>query len=153
VLLALLIALQPAVAVAMSSSKTYQEHPAAQVSPPQEAAGPDLSSDAPKHFEAPAAPQAGETTFTFDPAARKAKFRVDDGWDLDQYLFADASPLDFYIDLKGFQPSDPARITLQVYDVDQAGAAGGLAGEHGNSATSTKSIAGRQAPTQPGSRG
>lgn len=68
----------------------------------------------------------GETTITYDFTANKARFKVDDGYDLDLYLFADSSPLDFYIDLQGFQPhpTEPALVTMRVWDVDQNGAPG-----------------------------
>jgi hypothetical protein len=90
--------------------------------------GPDTPQDAPNHSRVMAMTSvtAGETTVKFDPASRKAKFLVENGWDMDQYLFADSSPLDFYIDLQGYRP-DPTKsttITLRVFDVDQIGAPG-----------------------------
>jgi hypothetical protein len=73
-----------------------------------------------------AALAAGDTTVTYDAGARKVKLQVDDGYDLDQYLFADSSPLDFVLDLKGFKPKpgESVPITLRVWDVDQGGAPG-----------------------------
>jgi hypothetical protein len=95
--------------------------------PPPPPARPDSPADAPAGGQgAVSALAAGDTIITFDPSARKARFQVNDGWDLDQYLFSDSSPLDFYIDLKGFKPhpTEPAKVTMRVYDVDQAGAPG-----------------------------
>lgn len=87
----------------------------------------DSPADAPRQSArsraALAAP--GQTSLKFDDKARRATLTVDDGYDLDQYLFADSSPIDFEIDLQGLDPTpvggQPARLHLQVYDVDQAG--------------------------------
>ena len=64
-----------------------------------------------------------------------AAYRVDSGFDLDQYLFRESSPLDFSIDIPdSFGPVDAdghpapgnalygknALLTMRVYDVDQA---------------------------------
>lgn len=50
------------------------------------------------------------------------KFKVNEGWDLDQYLFKESSPIDIYIDVDDFKPdptiSPPPVLTLRVYDVD-----------------------------------
>ncbi|HEX6288526.1 MAG TPA: Calx-beta domain-containing protein, partial [Herpetosiphonaceae bacterium] len=56
----------------------------------------------------------------------KVTFRVNDGFDLDQYLYADSSPLNFEIDLKGYKvaPGKSAKVTLNVYDIDSAGGDG-----------------------------
>lgn len=79
-----------------------------------------------------AAATGGQTTTSVDVAGTEV-YRVDDGFDLDQYLFADGSPLDFSIDVsRDFGPVDvigrPAagnalfgktgRITIRVFDVD-----------------------------------
>jgi hypothetical protein len=87
----------------------------------------DSPADAPRQAArsraALAAP--GQTSLKFDDKARRATLTVDDGYDLDQYLFADESPIDFQIDLQGLDPNppggQPARLHLGVYDVDQAG--------------------------------
>jgi hypothetical protein len=52
------------------------------------------------------------------------KLRVEDGFDLDQYLFASSSPINFNLDLQGFKPDPvkPTVVTLRVFDVDQQGA-------------------------------
>ena len=84
---------------------------------------PDSPLNTPKRESQTSALAIGDTSVTHDAAAKKVKLRVSDGWDLDQYLFADSSPLDFYIDLKGFQPhpTQPTTLTMRVWDVDQAG--------------------------------
>jgi len=50
------------------------------------------------------------------------KFKVNEGWDLDQYLFKESSPIDFYIDVDDFKPdptiSPKPKLTLKVWDVD-----------------------------------
>jgi Domain of unknown function (DUF4785) C-terminal domain len=68
----------------------------------------------------------GGTEVTVNTQTKKATFRVSDGWDLDQYLYMGSSPLDFNIDMNGYQahPSDPSKVTLRVYDIDQQGAPG-----------------------------
>ena len=68
----------------------------------------------------------GATTVKYDAAARKATLRVDDGFELDQYLFSDSSPLTFDIDLRGIKPppGEAVPLTMRVFDVDQAGAPG-----------------------------
>jgi len=51
------------------------------------------------------------------------KFKVNEGWDLDQYLFKESSPIDFFIDIDDFA-LDPnftyttLPLTLAVWDVD-----------------------------------
>lgn len=90
-------------------------------------AAPDTPDSAPMHPPTPLQPTAGETIITYEVTTNgKVKFKVNDGWDLDQYLFANSSPLDFYIDLQGFKPhpTDPTQVTLRVWDVDQNGAPG-----------------------------
>ena len=83
-------------------------------------------------FGATAAGAVGETTFYIDQAGQGVR-RVEDGFDLDQYLFNSDGPVDFSIDVPGdFGPVDvdghPApgnvlygktgRITLRVFDID-----------------------------------
>lgn len=87
----------------------------------------DTPMDAPSHRMATMARSSGETYITYDVAgSKKVKFKVDSGYDLDQYLFIESSPINFSIDLQGFKPdpSKPTRVTLRVYDVDQNGASG-----------------------------
>ena len=123
-IMALLILAQPYALVARQTSapasQTLHETPTPTLIP---LAAPDSPADAPDQRARAATLQAGETTITYQLGSRKVKFQVSDGWDLDQYLFANSSPLDFYIDLQGFKPhpSKPAKVTLRVYDVDQAG--------------------------------
>jgi hypothetical protein len=88
----------------------------------------DGRADAPRHARAlAAAAAAGETTMTFDEGARRARLRIDAGYDLDQYRFADQSPITFQIDLEGLEPnpagSQPVKLRMGVYDVDQTGGA------------------------------
>jgi len=56
------------------------------------------------------------------------KFKVNEGWDLDLYLFLESSPIDFYIDVDDFKPdptiSPKPTLTLRVYDVDVQGTPG-----------------------------
>jgi hypothetical protein len=74
----------------------------------------------------------GETRVVFDQTGTQV-WAVVDGWDLDQYLFRDASPLNFAIDVdRDFGPVDAdghpvsgnvlfgltGRISLRVFDVD-----------------------------------
>lgn len=53
------------------------------------------------------------------------KFEVNEGWDLDKYLFLESSPIDFYIDVDDWKPdptiSPKPTLTLRVYDVDVQG--------------------------------
>jgi hypothetical protein len=62
----------------------------------------------------------------YSAAARKVTLRVDDGHELDQYLFSSSSPLTLNIDLRGFKPPAGKQVplTMRVFDVDQAGAPG-----------------------------
>lgn len=77
---------------------------------------------------------AGETTRSLDQAGVEV-FAVQDGYDLDQYLYRSASPLNFSIDLsRDFGPVDVeghpaagnalfgrhARLTLRAWDVDES---------------------------------
>ena len=65
--------------------------------------------------------QASQTTISYQLPV--VKFRVDSGDDLDQYLYGNMGPLDFYIDLQGFTPpvTQSTKITLKVWDIDEAG--------------------------------
>lgn len=69
-----------------------------------------------------------ETNLSFSRTDKKAIFKVDSGGDLDQYLYRDRSPIDFTIDLKGFNvdPSKTTKVTMRVYDVDQLGSSTSL---------------------------
>lgn len=92
--------------------------------------GGDLPRDAPKEkFEvSTASPQqlgssSSGTEFTPSTDADPwVKFRENEGWDLDQYLFKESSPIDFYIDVDDFKPdptiSPKPKLTLRVWDVD-----------------------------------
>ena len=91
----------------------------------------DLPADAPSRLTSSSAVQehtltTGGTEVTVSTQTKKATFRVSDGWDLDQYLYMGSSPIDFYIDMNGYQahPSQPSTVTLRVYDIDQQGAPG-----------------------------
>lgn len=68
----------------------------------------------------------GITRVTYDKTGHKVKFRVDSGYDLDQYLYRDSSPIEFSIDMKGYkvEPGKSAKLTLRVWDVDQDGSPG-----------------------------
>jgi len=65
----------------------------------------------------------GETKLVFDINQKKLQFKVENGFDLDKYLYDDSSPIKFTIDLLDFKPdsSTQYRVTLRVYDVDQDG--------------------------------
>lgn len=82
----------------------------------------DSPVDAPMSSNAPEPLATGDTNITYH--LPKVSFRVNDGYDLDQYLFLESSPIDFYIDMDGFETDSvhPARVTLRVYDVDTQGA-------------------------------
>jgi len=83
--------------------------------------------------------QTGGETRTYEDQTGAQVWAVSDGWDLDQYLFRNASPLNFAIDVsRDFGPVDadghPApgnalfgligRVTLRVFDVDDDAAVG-----------------------------
>ncbi len=95
--------------------------------------GPDSPADAPRAATplggiASKAVRAGvgSTQEIYDPATRKVTLKVDSGFDLDQYLSASSNPLDFQLDLNGFEApaGESVPLTLRVYDVDQNGAPG-----------------------------
>ena len=95
--------------------------------------GPDSPADAPRAATplggiASKATRAGSgaTQEIYDPATRKVTLKVDSGFDLDQYLSASSNPLDFQLDLHGFEApaGESVPLTLRVYDVDQNGAPG-----------------------------
>lgn len=86
----------------------------------------------------------GQTSFYVDQAGTGV-YRVDSGFDLDQYLFRNSSPLDYSIDVAGsFGPVDAdghplpghafygkeGRLTLRVFDVDDDYAGGTYAAEY-----------------------
>ena len=122
---ATLLTLAPAVSAARSGPAIERvKQPASKSS-----AGRDTAADAPRVALASGrATRAavGATTVQYDAAARKATLRVDDGHELDQYLYADSSPLTFDIDLRGIKllAGEEVPLTMRVYDVDQAGAPG-----------------------------
>jgi len=89
----------------------------------------DSPQDAPKEELRRLDSNLGESTLSpgtqFSPttdAEPWVKFKIFEGWDLDQYLFKESSPLDFFIDVDDFKPdptiSPKPRLTLRVWDVD-----------------------------------
>jgi hypothetical protein len=91
---------------------------------PRLIAAQDTPDQAPSRPEARslAAAAAGETQTTFE--APVLKLRVSDGFDLDRYMFRYDGPLDFTLDLKGFEVRQSVELTLRAWDVDLAGSGG-----------------------------
>lgn len=69
-----------------------------------------------------AAAAAGATRLSFE--APVLKLRVSDGFDLDRYMYRRDGPLDFTLDLKGFEIRQSVALTLRAWDVDLAGSGG-----------------------------
>jgi pimeloyl-ACP methyl ester carboxylesterase/chitodextrinase len=99
---------------------------------------PDQPNDAPVAAPAMATAAVGETRRFVDQEGHEV-MAVEDGFDLDQYLYRSSSPLDFAIDVEADlgpldsqghpAPGSPlygaiASLTIRAWDVDEAGATG-----------------------------